>query len=199
MASPYIITLAQITKARLTFQKNEPRDLFYRAATELIRLSIKRKTTLSVVEALAVLLQTWNSGYYRFHRKFDTRHFEKIENLYRQFGKTLISYRHKKIDSLVERDKPIVSNMFKEFENVLGAVGASKTLHLLAPNFFPLWDNAIAAHYKTRIGKQGSNNERYWQFMNIARLQFLRLNGKCDDILKRIDEYNYCSFTMELM
>lgn len=199
MRSSYIITLAQIKKARLIFLRNEPRDLFYHAATELIKLSIKKKTTLSVAEALAVLLQTWNSAYYRFHCKFDIRHFEKIENLYRQFGKSLITYRPRKIDSLVESDKPIVSDIFREFENVLGAVGASKTLHLLAPNFFPLWDNAIAGHYKTRIGKQGSNNERYWRFMNIARLQFLRLNGKCGDILKRIDEYNYCKFTRDLM
>jgi len=105
------------------------------------RICVTKKTTLSVAEALAVLLQTWNSAYYRFHCKFDIRH-KKSKNLYRQFGKSLITYRHRKIDSLVESDKPIVSDIFREFENVLGAVGASKTLHLLAPNFFPLWDNA---------------------------------------------------------
>src|SRR5262249_37450135 len=114
MRSSYIITLAQIKKARLIFLRNEPRDLFYHAATELIKLSIKKKTTLSVAEALAVLLQTWNSAYYRFHCKFDIRHFEKIENLYRQFGKSLITYRPRKIDSLVESDKPIVSDIFRE-------------------------------------------------------------------------------------
>ena len=46
--------------------QQEPRHLFYRVATELIDLSIKGITKISLAEALAVLLQTWNREYYRF-------------------------------------------------------------------------------------------------------------------------------------
>jgi hypothetical protein len=39
-------------------------------------------------------------------------------------------------------------------ESVLGSVGAAKSLHLLAPQFFPLWDNEIDSEYKVK--KTGS-------------------------------------------
>ena len=53
-------SIQDIEAARQAFETNEPRDLFYRAATELVILALDGKTSLSVTEALAVLLQTWN-------------------------------------------------------------------------------------------------------------------------------------------
>lgn len=44
-------------------------------------------------------------------------------------------------------DEATVKGVFKSFEKVLGPVGATKCLHLLAPRFFPLWDRAIAEAY----------------------------------------------------
>ena len=40
--------------------------------------TLRRRTSLTVAEALAVLLQTWNKAYYR---KFDSAHFAAIERL----------------------------------------------------------------------------------------------------------------------
>jgi len=73
-------TIQEIEAAREAFESNEPRDLFYRVATELVDLAIRGKTSLSVAEALAVLLQTWNQAYYRY-RSFDSEHFADIERL----------------------------------------------------------------------------------------------------------------------
>lgn len=61
--------IPEIEAAREAFQSNEPRDLFYRAATELVDLAIRGKTSLSVAEALAVLLQTWNQAYYQNYQR----------------------------------------------------------------------------------------------------------------------------------
>lgn len=190
-----IISVQNIEKAHLTFVKKEPRDLFYRAATELVRLAMDKKTSLSVPEALAVLLQTWNSAYYRYHRSDMTKHFKKIDFLYEKDTRVLRSYRRRTIENFVDGEEPKVRRLFAEFEGVLGPVGAAKALHLLAPSFFPLWDRAIAQHYKTALGKKGTNGERYCRFMKIVRAQQLVLKGRCSHILKRIDEYNYCKFT----
>ncbi len=57
-------TLKELRAARDTFERLEPRALFYRAATELVDLAIRGATQLSVTEAVAVLLQTWNRAYY---------------------------------------------------------------------------------------------------------------------------------------
>jgi hypothetical protein len=192
-----IIEIHEIKNARSVFEANEPRDLFYRAATELVRLAVDNKTSLSVADALAVLLRTWNSSYYRF-RKPDVEHFKKIDLLYRKHRRRLISYRNRTIENLREGERPIVCDLFREFERVIGAVGATKALHLLAPMFFPLWDRAIAQAYGNTLHKAGTNGPRYWQFMVITRRQCLELKGNnfdCGNILKRIDEYNYCKFT----
>ena len=37
-------SIKDLKKARKVFLKNEPRDLFYKVATELVELSIKEKT-----------------------------------------------------------------------------------------------------------------------------------------------------------
>jgi len=74
------LKIQDLKLARRTFEENEPRDLFYRAATELVDLAIKKEVKLTLGEALAVLLQTWNKAYYQYH-PFDKQHFNDIENL----------------------------------------------------------------------------------------------------------------------
>src|SRR5262249_34418575 len=150
----------------------EPRGLFYRAATELIRLSAQGQTKLTLAEALAVLLQTWNRNAYRFgQRKFDTRHFEEIEGLLRRYRKPLAYYRRERIERISARARNQVVAMFKEFEVVLGPVGAAKALHLMAPQLFPLWDVAIAKGYGVPLRRVGANGDRYWRFMELAQRQ----------------------------
>jgi len=148
-------------KAHAIFQKNEPRDLFYRAATELIALARDHKSSLDLAEALAVLLQTWNRQYYRF-RKFDGAHFENIEHLLQTYQSVLAEYLPRTIDCLAHADEATVTDLFKSFETVLGPVGAAKALHLIAPRFFPLWDDAIAkAHEESRSGATNSGQGRF--------------------------------------
>ena len=191
------ITAFDVKKARDVFEANESRDLFYRAATELVDLALKRATRLSVAEALAVLLQTWVSAKYRY-RKFDALHFEQIEKLFHDYHGCLAEYRARSIDSVTAMEREAVSTLFEQFEGILGPVGAAKTLHLLAPRFFPLWDRSIATAYRLSLQKAGSNGDRYWRFMLITKQQYSELVRQETDFenpLKSIDEYNYCKFT----
>jgi hypothetical protein len=196
-SSPPTVTLSALKHAHSVFQGNEPRDLFYKAATELINLALDRKTSLSVDEALAVLLQTWNREYYRF-RKFDDAHFESIERLCREHQRRLATCRTRTIDSLAGGERLRIVNLFQEFETVLGPVGAAKALHLLGPNFFPLWDRAIAKAFGLSLAKSGSNGQRYWSFMLDKQRRYRKLSvqlAECPNVLKWIDEYNYCKYT----
>ena len=186
-------TIQDIEAARLAFEANEPRDLFYRAATELVALALGGKTSLSVAEALAVLLQTWNKMFYQY-RRFDSRHFADIERLIRDHHSILITFRQRSIQSLNQEDESKVVRVFKAFEEVLGPVGAAKCLHLLAPCFFPLWDRAIAAAYGLPLRQKGRNAERYRRFMEILKEQVQSFDGEQvigRNPLKAIDEYNY--------
>jgi hypothetical protein len=191
------LTIREIEAARKAFEEHEPRDLFYRAATELVALALDGRTSLSVAEALAVLLQTWNKMFYRY-RRFDSQHFADLERLIRDHHSMLITFRQRSIQSLKQEDESEVVHVFKAFEEVLGPVGAAKCLHLLAPRFFPLWDRAIADAYSLPLRPRGRNAERYWRFMGIVKKQVQSLGGEQAigrSPLKAIDEYNYCKYT----
>jgi hypothetical protein len=190
-------TLQELERARADYERREPRDLFYRAATELVKLAIRDPRSLSLAEALAVLLQTWNRAYYQYHhRRFDARHFSDIEELVRCHERRLLdNLRRRSIDGLADADEAETKALFAEFEQVLGPVGAAKALHLIAPRFFPLWDRAIAeVVYHLPMKRQGLNRDNYWRFMSIAKEQCARLGGEKAvgrNPLKALDEYNY--------
>jgi hypothetical protein len=113
------ITIADVDRARKTYESNEPRDLFYKAATELVSLAIGGQTSLTLSDAIAVLLQTWNREYYRF-RKFDTQHYTDIDNLLSSNRSSLLICRSKKIQDLEEADSNSITGVFVFFEKVLG-------------------------------------------------------------------------------
>jgi len=84
-------SIRDLEKARREFEEREQRDLFYRAATELVALSLKRKISLNVAESVAVLLQTWNKMFYQY-QKFDSQHFAGIERLISRHYSALMGY-----------------------------------------------------------------------------------------------------------
>ena len=180
-------------------RENEPRDLFYRAAVELVDLALQGKTSLSVTEALAVLFRTWNMAFYRFH-PFTQQHVSDIEQVVADHRVELGAFRQRSIDTFCEEDVTSVKSIFDHFEGVLGPVGAAKSLHLLAPAFFPLWDRAIAKAYGIRLRKAGTNAAAYIQLMMISKRQVESFGGEVAlgrNPLKAVDEYNYCKFTKE--
>ena len=95
-------------------------------------------------------------------------------------------------------DEARIVPAFVEFETLLGPVGAAKGLHLLAPEFFPIWDRTIASAYSCGLGNRGSNGARYLRFMQITADQCRMLEqdpAAPTDLLKALDEWNYVRFT----
>jgi hypothetical protein len=194
----YPIKACDLVAAKEEYADREPRGLFYLAATALVELAIGGKPPpLKTAEALAVLLQTWNKAYYQY-RPFNAQHLSEIERILEEHQPTLTALRERSIEVFTSDDEAMVKKVFGDFEKVLGAVGAAKSLHLLAPRFFPIWDGEIAKkhHLPLRI----PNAERYCQFMVIAREQVKSLGGEKGigrNVLKAIDEYNYCKYSLK--
>lgn len=190
------LTVKSVGKARKNFVAGEPRNLFYLVATELIDLASRKETKVSVAQALAVLLQTWNVSFYRFRGGFHEEDLATIEGLVSKHLTVTQEYRQRKITSLVSSEEDALQMLFDAFEHGLGAVGAAKCLHLLAPNFFPLWDRAIAKAYRVKLDGQG-----YIRFMRITKEQSLALinqGAHWPDLVKAIDEFNYCTYTLKV-
>lgn len=78
-------------------------------------------------------------------------------------------------------------------------VAAAKALHLLAPAFFPLWDERIAKAYGCNYSADPV--DAYLRFMQITRCVLIEhattLAGMQDgkSQLKVLGEYNYARFT----
>jgi len=190
-------TLTDLKGARELFGANEPRDVFYRAATFLVAKALNGDAPVSVSEALSVLLQTWNRAYYQYH-PVTLEHYEQIDHVLTMHSEWLKTVRERSIDSFSPAAASALEPVFTDFEAVLGPVGAAKALHLLAPGFLPLWDRAIAVAYGLALGATGTNAPRYTRLALIAKDQAKRIGGTAilgRNVLKAIDEYNYCRFT----
>jgi len=193
-------TAEELKEAHVEFERMEVRNIFYRAAMELVESALMGRSSLSLGEAIAVLLQTWNQSFYRF-RPFNEEHLSKLEVLLNSFHEPLTNYRQQDITRLTEQDEIPVKGIFAAFEELLYPVGTAKCLHLLAPRFFPLWDRAIAEGYGLPLGKKGHNEEKYWHFMQITKEQVRQLGENLTgcNMLKALDEYNYCVYTKHLL
>lgn len=190
-----------LEKARTAFEENEPRDLFYRVATVLIEQAIEGSLELSITDAVAALLQTWNQSYYRYH-KFDGTHFAEIQRIIEEHPEVVTDLRQRQIGSLKASDESQIVSVFTDFEEVLGPVGAAKCLHLLAPDFFPLWDRAIAEAYGIYLGPRGKNGKKYYGYAETTRNQVQRLRKERKGrkhLVKAVDEFNYCRYTLGIL
>jgi hypothetical protein len=190
-------TVKEVEDARRSFLVGEPRYLFYKVARELIDLARRDSPRVSVAEALAVLLQTWNVSFYRFRGGFTEEDLTKIKALVSDHDAMIEGYRQRSIGSLASGEEDGLRMLFSHFEAVLGPVGAAKSLHLLAPLFFPLWDTAIAKAYRVNFGRKAPDG--YIRFMHISKEQCRVLTEQgapWPDLLKAVDEYNYCTYVL---
>ena len=205
-------TFANLGKARKEFKSIEPRDFFYWSVTKLVTavLDAEHRTPNvdELVRVLMMLLTTWNKNYYRFFESRKGRmtleeHFAELETAISKHLGRLLEFRCRRIYEAGEFPEKAIRDIFQDFANVLGRVGAAKCLHLLAPDFFPLWDAAILKGYGLeRVPYRDlADAERYIAFMTITKAQIANLgdiNSLSTNPLKSLDEYNYCRFTKKV-
>lgn len=196
------LTVGVLQRARERFHAWEPRDLFYRAATQLID-SAEKGGDLDLAESIAVLLQTWNSQFYRFRRGFKEQDFVAIRGCLRRHGPALSGFRRRRLTTLRSDDEHPIIGVFQDFEVALGPVGSAKCLHLLAPNFFPIWDGTIAREaYGVHFNRSGQNGGKYLEVMRLTLAEIEQAGGWSaiqrgvrGNPLKAVDEYNFCVYT----
>lgn len=193
-------TVQDLARAHEAYVAHEPRDLYYRAASDLARLARSGDTHLSLAEAVAVLLGTWNVGYYQFRPARRRALVEDLFRLINEHAEDIAQVEGRSLASLVPEDEELVRRLFTAFAADLDSVGAAKALHLLAPRFFPLWDDKISRAY-VGLPSPNRNPGRYWQMMLITKMQSDAAGGEevhGAGLLKLLDEYNYCRFRLRL-
>jgi len=184
------------------FEKHEARDAMYKVATFLVSHFWGKSSDMS--DGLGVLLLTWNQAFYRY----GIFNFDKLEECIRNNLQKLENFRNRHISSLSDSDEEEIRDIFNGFLKALqidsgksqgrkSPVAVAKALHLLAPNFFPLWDNKIAKAYRCRYNKNPA--EQYMSFCKIMKTMAEKVKGYIPptekSTLKLIDEYNYSKYT----
>ena len=203
----YFPNCEEFLRGCLRYTNHEKRDAMYKIATFLI--SHFWGDPSNMADSLGVLLLTWNQAFYRYG-SFD---FDQLEECINRNLRKLENFREKDIFIFSESDEPEIINIFNEFMESLkidsermkerrSPVAVSKALHLLAPNFFPLWDDRISKVYNCYYSNNPS--EKYIQFMKITQDFAIHVKDCIDfssypnkTLLKLIDEYNYAKYTKE--
>ncbi len=180
-----------LVKAHELFQKKEPRWRDYWRAIEGAENGLRDGNVGDTATAVAAFLKSWNWNYYRFKPARLAVLEPELQQLISGHSQTIATYRARSLATLTLADRAAVLSFFVSFELKLGPVGTAKALNVLAPNFFPLWDNPIASGYGVLVGPRG-----YFLFMIVVKYQVSRMTLP-DGLspLKTLDEYNYCRFT----
>lgn len=184
------------------FEKHEKRDAMYKVATFLVSHFWGKPSDMA--DGLGVLLLTWNQAFYRYGI-FD---FDKLEKCITENWEKIENFRNRDLSSLSDVDAASIKEVFAKFLEALkidsgkkqgtkSPVSVAKALHLLAPNFFPLWDDKIARAYKCHYNDRPAG--KYVSFCKLTRnmVDGLKscINRPDKTAIKLIDEYNYSKYT----
>lgn len=163
------------------YHKHEKRDAMYKVAKMLVNDYWGRWD--EVANGLGVLLLTWNQALYRYG-VFD---FDKLEHFLKSRQNELNEFRNRAIDTLNKNDEAKIKSMFEELLVALASEGknkkprkspvaVAKALHMLAPDFFPIWDNAIAYAYGCYWTNSGKASQTYIDFCwkNKALTEYIK-------------------------
>lgn len=184
------------------FEIHAKRDAMYKVATFLVSHFWGKPSDMA--DGLGVLLLTWNQAFYRYGI-FD---FDRLENCICDNSQKVENLRNRDISTLSSSDEENIRHLFNQFLEALqinsgrrqgrkSPVAVAKTLHLLAPNFFPLWDYKIARAYECYYNENPA--EKYILFCKITKSIADKIKDyivQSDKTLtKLIDEYNYSKYT----
>jgi hypothetical protein len=152
----------------------------------------------------------WNHAFYRYGRP----DFEALQRCLLKHQKSLSRLDGKDLVLATSKDLVLARTLFDEFIEALAGinrktgdrrrspVATAKALHLLAPSFFPLWDENIASAYKCSYGREPG--AAYMRFSKVAKDLLIHLDtigagfpadGRTR--LKALDEFNFVTYVAD--
>jgi hypothetical protein len=185
------LTTDELVSAHAIFEKRERRFADYWTAVGGVSRGFEEDDSAAVAESVAAFLKSWNWNYYRFQPNKLPLVQADVARLIAQSRSELQRFRARDVGSLEMADRQPILRLFVAFEQRLGPVGTAKSLNVLAPRFFPLWDNPICYAYGVVMAAHG-----YFLFMSLVKEQIGQIDLP-DSLLplKTLDEYNYCRYT----
>jgi len=132
-------------------------------------------------------------------RGWEDRLVKKIPEL----SDKLEMFRKMKLDNTdLAQYEDDIKTCYQQICNIVAPTSATKTLHLLCPEFFPLWDENIRNKAREEDGRRGwTGLKGYYYFMEITQGFLKKHNEELSALskkhdrpkLKITDEYFFCS------
>jgi len=187
---------AEVAASRIVYGQAEPRDIAYKVARHLIELNGRDGSGFTRADGVAVLLMSWNAGFYRFRPDLSRTLIADLDQLIARHDDLLTDLGGRGAGTYEPiRDGAAVETIYRDFLTVLWPVGTAKSLHVLAPRFFPIWDGSIAQAFRLQLSPPQRSIDSYLRMMDISSA-FARVSG-LEDPLKALDEWAYVRFTLK--
>lgn len=107
----------------------------------------------------------------------------KMSNIIQQYAHFLQRAQKQNLHtSNLQPDKQTIQDLFEELYKLVGSISTAKTLHLISPGFFPLWDTGIILAY----------NSSYKAKHNSKLIEMVASATSKDN--KRASGKGYCEF-----
>jgi len=173
--------------------------IYYEVREKLSRLSLHEFSEIDVNRVIKAFLITWG-GMARVLKRRE-KWEDKLVAVIKRYSDFLERVRIMDLANLsikeLESLQDLIEKCYMEIREVVGPTSASKVLHIIAPEFFPLWDVNIRKMYKVSDSFRG-----YFRFMLNIRITWLedsqlmlvldRLEKEYDlSKLRLIDIYNF--------
>lgn len=185
----------EVTAAHEQYLRVEGRDVVYRVARHLVEQAYNGDAQFTVAEGVAVLLLSWNAAFYRPRPVLTRTLVDDLDRLIQAHAPTLDRFRTRDVkDYEPAADSGSVEELYRDFVGRLWPVGTAKALHVLAPRFFPLWDDEIARKFRLQLSPREASVKAYLSLVGIGR-RFARSSDLADP-LKALDEWAYVTFTV---
>lgn len=183
----------------------EPRAFCYELATEFINQAKKTAgegwyEDINTIKGILLLLYTWNFA----AKETKKLNFQNVSELVRNTKDDLKFLEKYSIRTVDEGAWDAIKRVFDQFRSLFGQTGASKSLSLLNPELFVMWDTAIRKRLKKELIPgimNGETGEYYMIFLKGIQkiIEEYRITEKLPQdsvVAKKVDEYNYVRIVM---
>lgn len=154
--------------------------LYCRCIEDFEKVNLCELTEEQVKGPIKVFLINWGMLSRVLERDERKGWEKKLLNVLKKHCKTLEKFRKLKLEEEdLSEFKEDIKQCYEAIRSVVRPAGASKVLHLINPEFFPMWDEKIrkqvSCGYKELKGKRiGESGEDYYKFMNAIQELLLK-------------------------
>lgn len=143
----------------------EPMNYYQDSVEKMRNINLTRFAKEDAAGIIKAYLYKWGKMQRALNREKINDIVEQIQSNHEKLEK----FRKKKLSGIdIGKFKSDIEQCYDSFEEIIGKVGAAKVLHLICPDFFPLWDTRIADAFKQenkgKIHKDFSGAD-YYEFM----------------------------------